>query len=117
MTTKAIAGEPCFAFELAGLAYDRPTQVPAWWWDQGSSGDCQTRTSDVVASQATIAARADSRYDLLLKVPLMGGGVDEIGVTVSMVDGALRGSALKLPDRLVVFTRVSAVLPSFAPVP
>lgn len=115
MTTKALAGKPCFAFELAAVEYDRPTQVAGWWWDQGESGDCRTRTSDVVASMLTISRQADARYDLLLRLPSMAGGFDDVRVTISVTDGRLSGS-VGASDQPVMFSSVATVEPSFAPV-
>lgn len=59
-TDRALIG-PCVAFELGGRASVGDV-VNAWWWDEGASGDCTTRTSDVVRTKArTVVAASESR--------------------------------------------------------
>jgi hypothetical protein len=115
MTNSAIPGEPCFAFENSRATYEKVTTVRAWWWDQGESGDCQTRTSDVVSSTADIEPRADSGYDLVLTIPRMTGDTNEIRVALQVSGGSLAGVALSSDNTSVFFMSVPAVEPEFAP--
>jgi hypothetical protein len=115
MTTRAIPGEPCFAFENSSATYANVTAVRAWWWGQGESGDCQTRTSDVVSSMANIEPRPDSGYDLILRIPLKTGATDEIRVALQISGGSLAGVALSSDNTSVFFMSVPAVEPEFAP--
>ncbi len=114
-TSAAIPGEPCFAFENSSATYDKVTAVRAWWWDQGESGDCHTRTSDVVSSTANIVPRKDSGYDFVLDIPLTSGQTHEIRVALQTSGGSLAGVALSADNASVFFTWVRAVDPSFAP--
>lgn len=115
MTSRAIPGEPCFAFESSSATYEKVTTVRAWWWAQGQSGDCLSRTSDVVASTANIVPRTDSGYDLVLDIPMLTGESHEIRVALHMSGGSLAGVALSADNASVFFRWVQKVDPSFAP--
>ncbi len=115
MTTTAIAGEPCFAFKNEHATYEDVGRVQAWSWDQGESGDCQSRTSDVIPLTGLIVPREDSGYDLVLSVPLMSGQDHEIRVALHRSGGSLAGVALSAENAPVFFTPIPAVDPTFEP--
>jgi len=131
MTSVAITSDPCLVFEIPrGMRYrgpsDPPVEVPAWWWDMGESGDCGTRTSDVVASRAMVVPREDSGYDLVLDIPVVTGETHEIRIalyvlgsleSLDALDGLapIGGVVLSAGNASIFFTPLEAVEPTFAP--
>jgi hypothetical protein len=81
----SVAGDLCFAFESPSPDYARATPVKAWFWSQGSSDDCGTRTSDVVAMKALIELRTDSGYDLVLDSLDVVGVAREIRIALHVL--------------------------------
>jgi hypothetical protein len=114
MANKAVGADPCFAFQNASYSRQFPREVQAWWWDQGASGDCRTRSSDLFAARATIVPRDDSGYDLVLGVPPPGGATQELRVTLYPHMGDLAGVALSAGNASVFFTQVSKVEPTLS---
>jgi len=55
-SAEALEDRLCLAIQLAEFDYREQSSLRAWWWGQGS-GDCSTRTSDVVPTTATIEQR------------------------------------------------------------
>lgn len=88
------------------------TSISALWWDAGASGDCTTRTSDVVSSVAHLIEFPLMRVD----IPLMDGGVHELTLRFTgMTDDEIRFA--RANEMEVSFLRVNEVAPTFAPVP
>lgn len=87
----SVAIGPCFAFTNSSPTYAEPTAVRAWWWEMGGSGDCGTRESDVISPQASILPREDSGYDLVIELPLLGGGTREVRIALYVLDAAPEG--------------------------
>ena len=88
------------------------TPISALWWDAGASGDCSTRTSDVVSSLAHLIEVPLMRVD----IPLMDGGVHELTLRLTgITDDEIRFA--RAGEMEVPFRRVDEVAPTFAPVP
>lgn len=114
-TGRALIG-PCIAFELGGRA-SVGDAVNAWWWDQGASGDCSTRTSDVVRTKARTVVAAES-IRVTIAIPLMGGTDREINVVVGPSGDGLAGTVSDGRESAAVrLVRVSEVDPESRPVP
>ncbi len=114
-TDRALIG-PCIAFELGGRA-SVGDAVNAWWWDQGASGDCSTRTSDVVRTKARTVVAAES-IRVTIPIPLMGGTDREINVVVGASGDGLAGTVSDGRESAAVrLVRVSEVDPESRPVP
>ncbi len=114
-TDRALIG-PCIAFELGGgtLAGDA---VNAWWWDEGASGDCTTRTSDVVRTQARTDVAGEA-IRVTVPIPLMDGTSREIGLVVAPDGDGLAGTVADgRQSAAVQLVRVSEVDPESRPVP
>lgn len=81
--------------------------LAAQWWTVGSSGQCETRTSDVVSTTATF----EDWPVLRVPIPLREGGVRNLDLrfTGSTAD------EIRLHE--VAFRRAAEAAPTFAPVP
>lgn len=103
----------CLAIKIEQAAYREEASLRAWWWDQGS-GDCSTRTSDVVSTTASITpAEADS-FDVTLDLPLMGGDVRVVRLALHPTGDGMPVTAV--PDEAPLeFIEVETVAPAFAP--
>lgn len=102
-------GATCLAITVAD-PQDR--NLPARWWNPGASGDCSTRTSDIVSSAADFIGFPVLR----IEIPLMNGGTHEISLRLSGV-GADEIRFVRASETEVPFIRVEEVVPTFAPVP
>jgi hypothetical protein len=111
----AVGAQPCFGFQNLSYSREFPREVPAWWWQHGASGECSTRSSDLVATRATIARRDDSGYELVLHVSPAGGTQDGLRVTLYPNLGKNAGVVTSAGNASVFFTEVQHVGPSFAP--
>lgn len=109
MTSVAIADGPCFAFENSMATYTQTSVLRSWGWEMGESGDCTTRTSDVIAFRATIGPREDAGYDLVLHVPGEGGGTREVRIALYVLLGE-PGSVSPLVDVLGGLTPLGGVV-------
>lgn len=103
----------CVAIETERATYAEEASLRAWWWDQGS-GDCSTRTSDVVSTAATITPTLTGAYDVSLDVPLMSGDAWTVRFTLDASAGGLRGTAAEQGVQ-IQFIEVDTVDPDFAP--
>lgn len=82
------------------------------WWDAGASGDCRTRTSDIV----TTVADFSQLPGMTVRIPLMDGGTHDIRLRfTSIFDDEIRFS--RANEHEVSFRRVEEVAPTFAPRP
>ena len=82
------------------------------WWDAGASGDCQTRTSDIVTTSADFTEPPA----LNVSIPMTDGGAKELSLRFT---GPYR-SGIKFArngEQEVGFGRVDDVAPIFDPVP
>ena len=82
------------------------------WWNAGASGDCQTRTSDIVTTSADFTEPPA----LNVSIPTTDGGAKEFSLRFT---GTYR-SGLKFArngEDEVGFGRVEVVAPTFDPVP
>jgi hypothetical protein len=114
-TVAAIPDGPCVALELEKMP-DPAQPAPAWWWDQGRSGDCSTRTSDLIRATATLV-EDESGYQIELERGLMNGNAEVIRLHLVPVGDELQGSVTSAGHAPVRFVRVEEVAPSFAPLP
>ncbi len=114
-TDRALIG-PCIAFELGG-GTPAGDAVNAWWWDEGASGDCTTRTSDVVRTQARTDVAGEA-IRVTVPIPLMDGTSREIGLVVAPDGDGLAGTVADgRQSAAVQLVRVSEVDPESRPVP
>lgn len=104
----------CVAIEIERAAYAKEASLRAWWWDQGS-GDCSTRTSDVVSTAATITPTLSGAHEVSLDVPLMSGDARTVRFTLDASVDGLRGTAPEQGAQLQ-FIEVDTVDPDFAPI-
>jgi hypothetical protein len=104
----------CVAVETERASCAEEASLRAWWWDQGS-GDCATRTSDVVSTAATITPSLTGTYGVSIDVPLMSGDAWTVRFTLDASAGGLRGMAAEQGVQLQ-FIEVDTVDPDFAPI-
>ena len=82
------------------------------WWDAGASGDCRTRTSDIVTTLADFSERPA----MTVGIPLMDGGTRDIRLRLTGIfDDEVRFA--RANEHEVSFNRAEEVAPTFAPVP
>jgi hypothetical protein len=114
-TDRAVLGA-CVAVRLDADALQSGT-ASAWWWDQGSSGDCSSRTSDVVSATARIAP-AGPLTEFTVSIPNMGGTSEDmlfaVGSGTDGLPGTVSTTTATSPVRLIPVARVD---PTFRPVP
>lgn len=88
---------------------------PLQWWAAGASGDCTTRTSDIVST----SGRLEDGRVIAFTVGLLSRGaqeatirfeIEEVGDGISMVGTDPAGNKDQIH-----FSRVSVVAPSFVP--
>lgn len=82
------------------------------WWDAGASGDCRSRTSDIVTTLADFSEPPA----MTVGISLMDGGTHEIQLRLTGIFGDELRFA-RSGEHEVSFKRVEAVTPTFAPVP
>ncbi len=97
---------------LAITVRDSDISVPAQWWEVGASGDCTTRTSDVVASTADLS----DPPSLVVLIPLMDGGFRELSLRVIGI-GVTGIRVAQAGESETLLGRVDDVSPTFAPIP
>lgn len=114
-TDRAALG-PCVAVRVDADALQTGVGN-AWWWEQGSSGDCSTRTSDVVSATARVAS-AGAGFEFTISIPTMSGTPEDMRFAVRANTDGLAGTVSTKsgtsPVRLVPITNVD---PTFQPVP
>jgi hypothetical protein len=89
----------------------------AWWWDQGDSGDCSSRTSGVVSGTARVAA-AGAFTELSVSIPEMSGPSEEMRFAVEPSPGGLTGTVTtKTATSAVRMVLVATVDPTSQPAP
>lgn len=114
-TDRAVLG-PCVAVRVDADALQTGLGN-AWWWEQGSSGDCSTRTSDVVSATARVAS-AGAVTELTVSIPEMGGTSNDMRFSVGSSPDGLSGTvSTKSATSDVRFVPVAKVDPAFQPVP
>ena len=111
----AIPDGSCVALELEKMP-DPAQAVPAWWWDQGRSGDCSTRNSDLIRATARLV-QDESGYQIEMERGLMNGSAEVIRLHLVPVGEELQGSVKSAGDAPVRLVHVEEVAPSFAPLP
>jgi hypothetical protein len=115
VTDRAVLGT-CIAVRL-GADTLHTGEASAWWWDQGSSGDCSSRTSDVVSTTARIAS-AGAVTVLTISIPNMDGTSEDMRFAVgSRPDGLAGTVSTKSATSPVRFIPVASVDPTFRPMP
>jgi hypothetical protein len=89
----------------------------AWWWDQGGSGDCSSRTSGVVSGTARVAL-AGAFTELSVAIPEMSGPSEEMKFAVEPSPGGLTGTvATNTAASAVRLVLVATVDPTSEPAP
>jgi hypothetical protein len=114
-TDRAVLG-PCVAIRVAADALQTGAGN-AWWWDQGSSGDCSTRTSDVVSATARLAS-AGAMTEPTLSIPAMDGTSEDMTFALKPSTDGLTGTVTtKTATSAVRFVPIARVDPTLQPVP
>jgi hypothetical protein len=114
-TVTAVPKGPCLALDLEAMP-EPPAEVTAWWWDEGNSGDCSSRTSDVIRTRARFV-RDQSGYQVELEIGQMNGGTQVIRIHVVPVGDELQGEVKSAGNAPVRFVQVDEVVPTLAPPP
>ena len=106
------AAQPFDATCLAITVSDpRDRRLAARWWNPGASGNCSTRTSDIVDSTAEYIGPV-----LLVEMELMDGDTRVLSLRLTGV-GSEEIRFARSGESEVRFVRVEEVAPTFAPAP
>lgn len=116
ITPRATSGYPCLGVELAQGNGTASREVAVFWWDQGPSGDCATRASDVIRTTGLLVDGGQDGYELTLVIRRHDGNSEPFSAWLRVEDGALVGDR-GAPGPNVAFVRAAAIEPTYAPQP
>ena len=115
VTDRAVHGI-CVAIRVDADAFQNGA-ASAWWWDQGNSGDCSSRTSDVASATARVAS-ANAITELMVSIPQRSGTSEDMTFAVgSSTDGLTGTVSTKTATSAVRLIPIATVDPTFQPVP